>query len=212
MKTLTQEQILQNLDRFYGLIKQYLPDNERRKKLLDFYSSIELTLSTSPAGPTTLTHNCFAGGYVDHVIRVTEAALVLDRVWDKFEQKKNYTLEELVFSAINHDLGKLGTNEEPFYVPNDSEWHIKNQGKLFKYNPAITHMRISQRSLYYLQQAGIQMSENEYLSILVHDGLYEETNKPYLMQYQEENRLRSNLPHILHQADFLASNVEFQNR
>jgi hypothetical protein len=209
MKKLTQEEILEKLERFYELIYTYLPANERRDKLVDFYKSRELTLCTSPASANINFHNCFAGGYIDHVIRVTEAALILDKVWDKFNTKdKLHTTEELVFSAINHDLGKLGTDDAPFYIPNTSEWHVKNQGKVYTYNNSVTFMRTADKSIFCLQQAGIQLTENEYIAIKIHDGLYEEANKVYLMPPSPENQLRSNLPYILHQADLLSTKVE----
>ncbi len=169
MKELSAEQIQQNLNRFYELINKYVT-GDRKDKLIDFYKSLEEVLALAPASTKLDHHNCFPGGYVDHVVRVIEASLVLEKVWDKFGQKKNYTTEELVFSAINHDLGKLGTKEQPFYVPNDSQWHIEKQGALYKYNSNITHMRISDRSLFYLQQQGIEVTENEYLAIKLHDG------------------------------------------
>ena len=210
MKKLTEEQILENLDKFYGYITKYLPTGDRQDKLIEFYKGIEVTLAISPASTKLSHHNCFAGGYVDHVNRVVEASLVLDKVWERFGQKKTYTIEELVFSAINHDLGKLGTNEEPFYIPNDSSWHVEKQGAHFKYNSKITHMRIADRSLFYLQEAGISVSENEFLAIKLHDGLYEEANKAYYITYSSDSELKSNLPYILHQADLMASRVETQ--
>lgn len=209
MKQLTEEQILENLQKFYGYIEKYIT-SDRKDSLIEFYKAREVTLAISPASTKLNHHNCFAGGYVDHVNRVVEAALVLDKVWERFGQKKTYTIEELVFSAINHDLGKLGTNEEPFYVPNDSQWHIEKQGAYFKYNSNMTHMRIADRSLFYLQQAGISVSENEFLAIKLHDGLYEESNKAYYITYSSDSELKSNLPYILHQADLMASRVETQ--
>ena len=201
MKKLTEEQIIQNLDKFYGYITKYIPTGDRQDKLLEFYKGIEVTLAISPASTKLSHHNCFAGGYVDHVNRVVEASLVLD---------KTYTIEELVFSAINHDLGKMGTNEEPFYLPNDSSWHVEKQGAYFKINTNMTHMRVADRSLYYLQQANIPVTENEFLAIKLHDGLYEEANKPYYITYSSEVELKCNLPYILHQADLMASRVETQ--
>ena len=207
MKQLSAEQIQQNLNRFYELINKYIT-GDRKDQLIDFYKSVEDVLALAPASTKIDHHNCFPGGYVDHVVRVVEASLVLEKVWDKFGQVKKYTTEELVFSAINHDLGKLGTNDQPVYIQNDSQWHIEKQGILYKYNPLVTHMRISDRSLFYLQQQGIQVSENEYLAIKLHDGLYEEGNKPYFMTYNKDTELRSNIVHILHQADLMASRVE----
>lgn len=209
MKKLTEEQILENLQKFYGYIDKYIA-SDRKDALLEFYKSREVTLAISPASTKSAHHNCFPGGYVEHVNRVVEASLVMDKVWERFGQKKDYTVEELVFSAINHDLGKLGTNEEPFYIPNDSSWHVEKQGAHFKYNSKITHMRIADRSLFYLQQANISVSENEFLAIKLHDGLYEEANKSYYITYSADSEIKSNLPYILHQADLMASRVETQ--
>lgn len=210
MKKLSEEQLIENVQKFIGYIEKYI-SKERADKLITFYQGIELNLTTSPASPKISHHNCFAGGYVDHVNRVVEAALVMDKVWDRFSQKKDYSTEELVFSAINHDLGKLGIDAtEPFYIPNDSQWHIDKQGAYYKINPKLTHMRIADRSLYYLQLHGISVSENEFLAIKLHDGLYEEANKPYYITYSSDSEIKSNLPYILHQADLMASRVETQ--
>jgi hypothetical protein len=207
MKNLSPEQMAENLAKFYSLIDKYI-SGDRKDKLLEMYKDIEETLATSPASTKVSHHNAFAGGYLDHVIRVTEAALVFEKVWDKFGQNKNYTTEELAFAALNHDLGKLGTNDEPVYIPNQSQWHRENQGLMFNYNPAITHMRIAERSLFVLQKYGIQVSENEFLAIRLHDGLYEEANKQYYITYNKDTELRSNIAYILHQADLMSSKIE----
>jgi len=209
MKNLSPEQMADNLAKFYSLIDKYI-SGERKDKLLEMYKDIEETLVTSPASTKISYHNAFPGGYLDHVIRVTEAALVLNNVWDKFGQKKDYTVDELVFCAINHDLGKLGTNDKPFYVPNTETWQIEKQGVYYKYNTEMPHMRIADRSLFYLQQAGIKINEKEFLAIKLHDGLYEESNKSYYITYNSDYEIKSNLPYILHQADLMASRVETQ--
>lgn len=205
---LKEEKLMENTEKFFSLIDKYMSEGERKQKLVNYYKSIELLLTTAPASSNINYHNCFPGGYVDHVIRVVEMALVLNNVWDKFGQEKNYTTEELFFVALNHDLGKLGTNEVPHYIPNSSEWHVKNQGKVYTTNPAESYMDTPTRSLFRLQQAGITMSENEYLGILLHDGLYSESNKSYLMAPTPETQLKSNLVHIVHQADLAASKIE----
>jgi len=209
MKKLTAEEIIENLSKFYSYIDKYI-SGDRKDKLLSFYKDIEELLVLAPASPKLDFHNCFPGGYIEHVNRVVEASLIIEKVWDRFNQVKNYTTEELVFSAINHDLGKLGTTDKPFYIPNDSQWHIEKQGAYYKYNPELSHMRISDRSLFVLQTAGIPVTENEYIAIKIHDGLYEEGNKPYYITYSPESKLKTNLAYILHQADFMASKIEPQ--
>jgi hypothetical protein len=48
------------------------------------------------------------------------------------------------------------------------------------------------------------------VAIQTHDGLYDEGNKKYLLNFQPEQKPRTCLPYILHQADLLASRVEFE--
>jgi hypothetical protein len=57
---------------------------------------------------------------------------------------------------------------------------------------------------------GVTFTKNEMLAIKLHDGLYDEANKPYLINYLPETKPRTSLIYILHQADLLAARVEFE--
>ena len=48
------------------------------------------------------------------------------------------------------------------------------------------------------------------LAIQTHDGLYDEANKKYLFAYMPEQKPRTSLPFILHQADLMAARIEFE--
>jgi len=163
-----------------------------------------------PASSIDHHHNTFPGGYVDHVMRVIDCALKLKALWAEMGSDINYTEEETVFAALNHDLGKIGTEEAEQYIPNDSEWHKKNLGKIYKYNPENPFMTVPDRSLFLLQQRGIPVTFNEYLAIKIHDGLYDDSNKPYFISNAKESKLRSNLPILLHHADHMASRIEYE--
>lgn len=208
MNKLSEEQMLENLKTFYSTISKHVSGN-RGDLLIDMYKDLEDNLVTAPASTKKDFHNAFFGGFIDHTLRVIEYAQIFDKVWDRFGQIKNYTVEELIFSAINHDLGKLGYKDQPHYLPNDSDWHVK-QGFYFKYNPSLTHMRVADRSLFMLQKYGIQVSENEFLAIKLHDSLFEDANSAYF-KTSPEFQIKSNIVHILHQADFTASKIERQN-
>ena len=54
-----------------------------------------------------------------------------------------------------------------------------------------------------LQSIGVKLTENEYLGIKLHDGLYKESNKEYLMA-SSDFELKCNLPYIIHQAALMA--------
>lgn len=203
------EQIQSNLEQFYSNIEQYIAE-PRRSQLLNLYKNQEELLALAPASSKASFHNSFAGGYVDHVNRVVESAIKVANLWAQMGAASSFTEEELVFAAINHDLGKLGLDGKPRYIPNDSEWHVKNQGANYKPNAELPFLPVQDNSLFILQSAGIQLSVNEYIAIKIHDGLYDDGNKAYLISGQNESKLRSSLALILHQADMLASRVEWE--
>lgn len=206
---LSAEQISTNLEQFYANIEKFISE-PRATKLLGLYQSQEELLAFAPASSKASFHNSFSGGYVDHVNRVVEAAIKVTTLWSEMGATINFSMEELVFSAINHDLGKLGMFGKPRYIPNDSEWHIKNQGANYKPNAELPFLPVQDNSLFILQNEGIQITVNEYIAIKIHDGLYDEGNKPFLISGQNESKLRTSLPLILHQADMMASRVEWE--
>ena len=125
--------------------------------------------------------------------------------------KDTYTEEELFVSALNHDLGKIGTVDETSVHPSTDEWRKKNLGEMYTFNTKIEYMTVPDRSLFLLQQAGIQLTTNEWITIKTHDGLYDEANKAYLKSFMPETKPRTSLPFIIHQADLMASRIEFEN-
>jgi hypothetical protein len=206
---LNEEQLLENWQQFLGYIEQYIT-GDRQKRLIDFYNKYEERFILLPASHKPQYHNCFPGGYIEHVNRVVSASLEIDSIWRKFDVKPTYTTEEVVFSALNHDLGKFGTLEHEAVLPNPSEWHVKNRGEIYTFNTQMDYMTVPDRGLWLLSQIGVEVSKNEYLAIKLHDGLYDEANKPYLMSWSPETKLRTSLPYIIHQADLLAARVEFE--
>ena len=204
---LSAEQIQANLEKFYANIEKFISE-PRTTKLLALYQSQEDNLTFAPASSRASYHNAFPGGYVDHVNRVVESAIKVTTLWSEMGATINFSTEELVFSAINHDLGKVGDSTQDLYLPGKDEWRKKNLGEVYSYNNEVAFMTIPDRSLFLLQEAGIKYSLNEMLAIRTHDGLYEESNKAYLISRMPESKFRSAIAYILHQADFMASVVE----
>ena len=205
---LTAEQISQNWDKHLKIVDTFIT-GERKEKLKALYVSLADTMVLAPASGKPSFHNAFPGGYIDHVNRVVHCALKVKALWEEMGAIIDFTDEELVFSALNHDLGKIGSTEEDCYVEETSDWHKKNQGSMYKINSKLDFMLIPDRSLFLLQEHGITVTQKEYFAIKLHDGMYDESNKPYFVSYNPDSRLRSNIVHILHQADFLASKIEY---
>lgn len=205
---LNAEQISSNWEEFLKNIEIHI-SSPRKEKLLEFYTSQSDRFVLMPAAANVNYHNCFPGGYVEHVNRVVAAALEVKGMWEKFgADMSTFTVEELVFSAINHDLGKVGDSANDLYIPSTNDWRKKNLGEHYSYNKEVGFMTIPDRSLFLLQEAGIPYTMNEMLAIRSHDGLYDDANKGYFISRIPESRPKSVIMFILHQADFLAAEVE----
>ena len=210
MKKLNETQLKENWDKLINLVSEIF-SGERKEKLLKMYNHFEDRMMFTPGSGTAHFHNCFIGGYVEHVLHITKIARKLFVDYKELGAHIDYTEEEVIFAALHHDLGKVGDLENDYYVPNDSKWHIENQGKYYKRGKDLNFMTVTDRAIYLLNHFGVTMSENEYLALRLTDGMYEEANKTYLMQYLDENKVKSNLPILLHQADMLASRIEYEN-
>lgn len=206
---LTPEKIQANWTKFTNTIQQYI-SGERGIKLLDFYNKYDERFIMMPASHKSQYHNCFPGGYVDHVNRVVEAALKIDAVWREMGMIDTYTTEELVFSAINHDLGKFGDEQNASYIEQTDQWRRDKLNETYMFNDRLEYMTVPDRGLFLLMSNGVVPTKNEMIAIKTHDGLYDESNKAYLMGFTPETKPRTSLIYVLHQADLLAARIEFE--
>jgi hypothetical protein len=207
---LTPEQIQSNWEKLMNYITEYISE-PRREKVLEFYEQYAERLMLMPAAHKKEYHNAFPGGYVEHVLRVIRCSLKQAELWESENcDMTTFTTEELVFSALNHDLGKMGDEEEDSYIPQTDQWRKDKLGEDYMFNTKVPFASVPDRGLYLLQSHGIQYSFNEMVAIQTHDGLYDEANKKYLMAFMPEQKPRTSLPFILHQADLMAARIEFE--
>jgi hypothetical protein len=207
---LTAEEIQSNWSRLIGFIEDHI-SSPRKENLLKFYDKYQERLILMPAAHKKEYHNAFPGGYVEHVNRVITCALHLHELWGQMgADLTTYTKEELVFSALNHDLGKMGDEENDSYIPQTDNWRREKLGEDYMFNTKVPFASVPDRGLFLLQSHGIQYTFNEMITIQTHDGLYDEANKKYLMTYLPEQKPRTSLPFIVHQADFMAARIEFE--
>ena len=207
MKKLTAEQIQMNWETLIDVINKHIGD-DRKENLMKFYDDFKDRMMFAPASAKAAFHNAMPGGYVEHILHIVENSLQLKELWEKNGAEINFTDEELVFAALHHDLGKVGDLEHDYYIPQDSEWHRKNRGEIYKHNPSLQYMKVPDRGLWLLQHYGVKVTDKEYIGIKLTDGMYDEANKSYLMSYNPDFGLRSNMPHILHQADMMSTYIE----
>ena len=80
MKQLTPEQIQQNWVKLRELLNNTF-SGERLEKLNQMYDYFEDRMVMAPASGKEHYHNAFVGGYVDHVLHVTDLALKINKLW-----------------------------------------------------------------------------------------------------------------------------------
>jgi hypothetical protein len=131
--------------------------------------------SFAPASSRKEYFSSFPGGLCYHNLCVMKWLFKLSNT---FEQK--FSKNSLVTISILHELGKIGTREEDYYIKQESDWHIK-KGIYYEINPKIQYMKVPHRSLWLAQIFNIPLTEEEYLSIVLYDG--EENNNTY--KYKE---------------------------
>ena len=207
--SLTAEQISKNWDLHLKIVDKYISD--RKNDVNTMLEDIQETYVMAPASGKTWYHNAFPGGYVDHVNRVVKYAVKQMQLYEEMGGTIDFTQEELIFSALFHDLGKIGTKDKASYLPQTDKWRQDKLQEMYTPNGELDFMLVPDRSLFTLQEYGIKVTKNEYLAIKLHDGVFSDGNKPYFFSNNPNSRMKTSIVNILHAADFLASKVEYDN-
>jgi hypothetical protein len=202
------EQIQKNYEKHLKIVDTYI-SGERNQQVKDMLSHMESIYVMAPASGKKWYHNAFAGGYVEHVNRVIEYSIKQMRLYKDMGGTIDFTEEELVFSALFHDLGKIGDGDAPNYIPQNDKWRQDKLSEVYTFNPDLDFMLIPDRSLFILQKYGVKVNQKEFLAIRCHDGVFDKANEAYFFSNVESSRQKTSIVSILHSADFLASKVEY---
>ena len=209
---LTDGEIQENYKEFLSFISDAFT-GERKTKLLKMYSddesSLGLPAATAPASMCEHYHLCHPGGYLQHIMHVIKLSFACKKVFEIAGTNIDFTDEQMIFSAMHHDLGKLGDPEfGEYYTPQDQDWKYK-KAEFYKMNPNLPYMEVTDRAVFLLQKFGVAYDWKEYLGIKLADGLFNEATAKYLIQYNPDLFLKSNLPRITHMADYTACRAEY---
>lgn len=179
---------------------------DRAEKVEALFEHFADRLLVAPASGKVHFHNCYPGGYLDHVHNVIAGVFSVTKTMSVMNVDIDFTMEEAIFAAMFHDLGKLGDLEVPYYLPQSSDWHRDNRGEMYTHNPDLPFMKVPDRALQLLNHFGISVTPKEWKAILVSDGLFSEGNKPYFISYQyPPPTFQTNLHHVVHFADHMST-------
>lgn len=115
----------------------------------------------APASTVTKLHNAFEGGLIAHLLNVAKYAVMFNNALPADEKVDQNSLLKV---ALLHQIGKA-----KLYIANDSEWHKKNLGQMYKFNEDLVSMRVSDRSIFYASAHGVTFTEEEYQAIIMFD-------------------------------------------
>ena len=147
----------------------HLAERAETIKAFDIWLCRETSWLDAPA--STRFHLPHVGGLVEHSVNVANTLLALRETL-----APDVSPESCLVVSLYHDLGKVGMPGQPYYLPNPSEWHVRNRGVNYVVNQELVHMDIATRSLYLVAQH-IPLTDEEAQAIRYHDGQYIDENK-----------------------------------
>ena len=124
-------------------------------KLMEFLGE---SLFTAPASTMLSLHNACEGGLVDHLIKVAKYAAMFNEI---LPEPMRYTKESVLKVSFLCEIGKVF-----LYKPCTSEWHRKNQGKMYEFAENNVSMSVGERSLFYALSNDVILNEAECQAIL----------------------------------------------
>lgn len=173
-----EEFIERNFSKLLELIESTVKNDQRKEKLLELFNYFGERYAIAPASSRKEYHSAFPGGLCYHSLHVLQWAGKFAGVMAPNE----FSNETILTVAVLAPLGKVGSLTEDYYVPLNSDWHAK-KGIFFEANDKLSYMRIPLRSLQLAQHFGINLTEEEYLAILLSEGQNDAANSSY--KYRE---------------------------
>jgi len=175
------EKLLDNFQKYAGLLKKYYPEEGTDKFLEEF----GVRLTTAPRGMTE-EEGGVPGELINFLLKTTLIASDHSKTIETRMGENSVDRKSVTRVCLVHELGKLGSREEDLFVTQESQWHREKLGQNFKYNEKCQKMSTGHRTLCLLQEYGMTVTPDEWISILTSQG----------MQYPENAFYGNSLPDI----------------
>lgn len=182
------------LEKYKYLIEENIPS--RKDNILKMISKCENTILTSPLNPLLHENNCYVGGYIDSVFSMVD---LTTNTLNTYINKHNIdcNVESLLFVSMFYNIGRITDGNYNRFIVNNSEWHVKNQNKKYVHNPKVSFMIDKDRTIFLFMKNNIDLSEEEYLSILLQEDNLIDTNNLYTNNYDYNLNVKYKLPDII---------------
>ncbi len=162
-----------NIERFESLLRETGKDNI--EALIQYYRDSDFYT----AWASTSFHLNMKGGLLQHSLNVCDYAL---KLWENF--KSTVDRQSVIFCALTHDTGKSGLKGDEYYIPNTLKSGKLSGTKPMKINPNLRIKNHAMRSVLLLSKY-VNMTEDEKVCIISHDGFYQAENRQTMLDVFE---------------------------
>ena len=148
------EQIKKNYEKYVNFCRKYLND-DNKDAFERFIEDFGEKLIMCPASQRDAYHSSFPGGLVLHSINV------LNMFTHTFIKNPSESeLKTLVTISLLHDIGKLGTLEEDYYIESFDKW------RNYTINENLKSLSAAHRTIQILNNYGFKLTDDEFTAIL----------------------------------------------
>lgn len=165
---MSENEIVENFEKFRKILLKAETRKESIERFLEKYAD---RIATAPGHDRSNRHAAAPGGLVKRSLQTFANARDLCKL-PAFADKE-ISIESIIIVSLLHDIGRIGDDTGDFYMPQTSSWHIE-RGNLYTHNPEIRRMTHPHRGLYLLQAEGVNLTQDEWMSIVSQPNLYEE--------------------------------------
>ena len=166
----TENTVIEALEQYFSILGKVL--SKKELALLEKADSTRLALC--PRGLTDMSGGA-PGGLVSFSLEVALKGKSMASFYD-------IDPKSIVKVALLHELGRMGHLSDEnlaLYLDQESSWHQEKLGQFYKYNEDCPRMNIGHRTLWMLNEVGIKLDYDEWVSIAVSQGLHLQENAFY---------------------------------
>jgi hypothetical protein len=128
------------------------------KSLLEFLGD---DLFIAPASTSLDMYGAYPGGLLEHIFIASKYAVKVNSI---LPEKLQQDISSILKCTILSQIGKVF-----LFIPNESEWHRTKLGKMYEFNEKLVSMRVGERSAYYCSKYNVDLTEEEYQTIVNSD-------------------------------------------
>lgn len=163
-----EDKVVEKWNTFFSLTERL-----GRPGLSEMATELGERIALCPASQNKEYPGCHPGGLVELSLSITSKMRALNKALNLEVDQ-----ESLILVGLYHSIGFVGSRTEPFLVDHTSNWH-RDRGIMYDYNQSLPKSPVSHRSLQLLQEFGVRLSFDEWVSIAVSGGPGRDESKFY---------------------------------